>query len=242
MGRPIKKDATDQSTVIRIIDSTTGLPETAVEHDTSGIALWYRREGAAVTAITEAALAALDSAHSDGGIEHIGDGYYRLDMPDAACATGANSVQFGGTVTGMVVIGNEHFLTTNLIDDVKTETASILGDTNELQTDLVNGGRLDLLIDSIISSLSLVPQSGGTTSWNASALAAIGDAIADEAFEGTVTLRQAVKLFLSVLTGESSGGGTTTLTFRDIGDTKNRLVVTVDADGNRTSVGTRDGS
>ena len=112
MGRPIQKGSTDQSTVIRIIDSTTFAPETAVEHNTAGIDLWWRREAETKTAITEAALAALDSAHSDGGIEHIGDGYYRLDLPDAAVAVGAgeNSVQIGGTVTGMIVIGNEHAL------------------------------------------------------------------------------------------------------------------------------------
>lgn len=39
----------------------------------------------------------------------------------------------------------------NFID---TEVAAILADTNELQTDLVNGGRLDLLIDSIITHLT----------------------------------------------------------------------------------------
>lgn len=103
--RPIKKNSTDQSVVIRIIDSSDGTPETGVEHDTSGIDLWYRREGATKTSITEAALASLDAAHSDGGIEHIGDGYYRLDLPDAAVATGANGVMVGGTVTGMIVIG-----------------------------------------------------------------------------------------------------------------------------------------
>lgn len=105
MMRPIKKGSTDQSVVIRIVDSTDGTPETAVEHNTSGIDLWYRREGATKTSITEAALAALDTAHTDGGIEHIGDGYYRLDPPDAAFASGANGVMIGGTVTGMVVIG-----------------------------------------------------------------------------------------------------------------------------------------
>src|SRR3972149_5822426 len=60
--------------------------------------------------------------------------------------------------------------------------------------------------------------------------------------EGTITLKQAVALFLSVLTGKSSGGGTATVVFRDTGDSKNRLSVTVDADGNRTAVGTRDGT
>ena len=60
--------------------------------------------------------------------------------------------------------------------------------------------------------------------------------------EGTVTLRQAIRLFLSVMTGKSSGGGTTSITFRDIGDTKDRVKVTVDNKGNRTAVNTRDGN
>lgn len=102
--RPVKKGTTDVSTIIQIIDSTAGTPEQAVEHNTEGIALWYRRDGATVTAITEAALASADAAHSDGGIEHLDDGVYRLDLPDAACATGVNGVTVGGTVTGMIVI------------------------------------------------------------------------------------------------------------------------------------------
>lgn len=103
--REIVKDSTSQSVVIRIIDSTDGTPETAVEHNTAGIDLWYRREGAIKQSITEVALAALNSAYASGGIEHIGDGYYRLDVPDAAFATGVNGVMVGGTVTDMIVIG-----------------------------------------------------------------------------------------------------------------------------------------
>lgn len=72
--------------------------------------------------------------------------------------------------------------------------------------------------------------------------AAAVDAILDEVVEGSLTLRQAIRLFLAVMTGESSGGGTTSVTFRDIADSKNRLVFTVDANGNRTAVGTRDGT
>jgi len=103
--RDVVKGSTDQSVVIRIVDSADGTPETGVAYNTSGIDLWYRREGAVKTSITEATLSALNDAHSDGGILHIGDGYYRLDLPDAAVATGANGVAVGGTVTGMVVIG-----------------------------------------------------------------------------------------------------------------------------------------
>lgn len=101
----VDKDTTDYGTIIRIVDASDGTPEEAVEHNTSGIAIWYRRQGATKTSITLAALSALTDAHSDGGLEHIDDGYYRLDLPDAALATGAEHVDVGGTVTGMTVIG-----------------------------------------------------------------------------------------------------------------------------------------
>lgn len=68
------------------------------------------------------------------------------------------------------------------------------------------------------------------------------DAVLDEVVEGTITLRQALRLVLSFISGECSGGGTTTITFRDIGDTKDRIVMTVDASGNRSAIGTRDGT
>jgi hypothetical protein len=97
--------STDVSVVIRIIDSTDGTPETGVVFNTSGIDIEYRREGAASTDITEATLAALTTAHTDGGFLHIGNGYYRLDLPDAAVASGVTGVLVHGTVTGMVVIG-----------------------------------------------------------------------------------------------------------------------------------------
>jgi hypothetical protein len=101
----VQKGATDRSVVVHIMDSTDGTPETGVVFNTAGIDLWYRREGAVRTAITEVTLAALTTAHADGGFLHVSDGDYRLDLPDAAFATGANYVDFGGTVTGMIVVG-----------------------------------------------------------------------------------------------------------------------------------------
>lgn len=101
----IKGGTTDFSCVIRIVDSADGTPETGVVYNTSGIDLQYRREGATSTAITEASLSALSDAHSDGGFLHIGNGYYRLDLPDAAVAAGVNGCLVHGTVTGMIVIG-----------------------------------------------------------------------------------------------------------------------------------------
>lgn len=100
--RAITHGATDQSIELYIVDNTTGLPVTSLAYNSSGIDLWYRRNGAAVTSITEATQTA-SGAHSDGGFVHLSHGVYRLDPPDAAFASGVSHVTFGGTITGYTV-------------------------------------------------------------------------------------------------------------------------------------------
>lgn len=110
MSRPIVKGSVDNSTIIRIVDSGDGTPETGVTSATGGLDLKYRRALSATVNLTESDLSALTDAHSDGGMLHIGAGYYRVDVPDAAFASGADHVLIFGTVTGMVVIGAMHEL------------------------------------------------------------------------------------------------------------------------------------
>lgn len=50
------------------------------------------------------------------------------------------------------------------------------------------------------------------------------------------TVRGALRLILSACVGKMSGGATTTNTFRDTNDSKDRITATVDADGNRSAV------
>ena len=102
--RQIQKGSVDRSVDLYIIDSTDGTPETGVLWNTAGIDLKYRRDLSAAVSITEATLAALTTAHTDGGFLEIGNGVYRLDLPDAAWATGADHVTIFGTVTGMIVL------------------------------------------------------------------------------------------------------------------------------------------
>lgn len=109
-GRPIVKGSIDQTTYIKIVDADGVTPETGVTSGTSGIDLEYTRLGGVPTDLTESDLAATNSAHSDGGIKHIGGGVYRVDLPDAACASGVNEVLVGGTITDMIVIGVRHTL------------------------------------------------------------------------------------------------------------------------------------
>lgn len=66
----------------------------------------------------------------------------------------------------------------------------------------------------------------------------LGDAGAVWAYllEGTYNAGDLTKIMAAVLAGKVSGAGTGTETFRDVNDTKNRVVSTVDGSGNRTAI------
>lgn len=100
----VQAGSTDVSVTIRALDDS-GQPITDLTSATAGLALFYRREGATATGITESDLTALSDAHADGGLLHIGDGYYRLDVPDAAFVANARGVLVYGSATGVVIVG-----------------------------------------------------------------------------------------------------------------------------------------
>mgnify|MGYP000949307805 CR=1 FL=1 len=66
--------------------------------------------------------------------------------------------------------------------------------------------------------------------------AEIAAAVLASAVESGQTVKQTLRLMLSALAGKLSGAAGTTVTIRNAGDTKNRIVATVDAAGNRTAV------
>jgi hypothetical protein len=51
-----------------------------------------------------------------------------------------------------------------------------------------------------------------------------------------INMKEAMRVMLAVLAGKSSGGGTSTVKFRDTEDSKDRISATVDALGNRTEI------
>lgn len=57
-----------------------------------------------------------------------------------------------------------------------------------------------------------------------------------EIVEGTYDVKEALRLLLAFCVGKASGGGTAAPTFRDTADAKDRIIMTVDANGNRTAV------
>lgn len=144
------------------------------------------------------------------------------------------------------------------LDAVKTETAAIQEDTGttlpaaiadvptvaefEART-LPAANYFDPAADTVVNVTTVATVNAlATDAVSAAALAAGAvDEILDEVVEGSITLRQAIRIILARLVNKASGGGATTLTFRDVADTKPRVTMTVDADGNRSAV-TLDGA
>ena len=56
------------------------------------------------------------------------------------------------------------------------------------------------------------------------------------AVEGSRTLQESLRLMMAALLGKVSGAGTSSISFRDAADTKDRINATVDDDGNRSTV------
>lgn len=64
-------------------------------------------------------------------------------------------------------------------------------------------------------------------------------AVLEAKVEGTMTLKSAIRLMLSILAGKTSitdlGDGNATITFKDVNDTKDRVVATM-TNSNRTNI------
>jgi hypothetical protein len=104
---------------------------------------------------------------------------------------------------------------------------------------------VDTEVAAIKAKTDLLPASpaatGDAMTLTAGERNAVADALLDRAdgVETGVTVRQSLRLANAANGGKTNGGGTSTFNVRDLADTKNRVVATVDADGNR-SVVTRD--
>lgn len=100
----IKAGSTSRKVEVAVFDIATGLPYTTAAYNDAGISLWYRRGVVgAKTAITPATQT-VTGAYSSGGFVAVGNGRYRLDLPDAALAAGVDEVEIGGGATAWHLI------------------------------------------------------------------------------------------------------------------------------------------
>lgn len=174
--------------------------------------------GGSKTGLTMAAMI-VDISGGDVGSEvtsgftEIGQGYYLwhyASIPDAHRG-GVKFYEDGvaGTILAFVAINPEEAENS----DVKSSTLSTFDNTS----------------DQVI-----VTTNNDKTGYSLSAAGI--DAILDEVYEGTRTVREWFRLGAAVLFGKSTGGGTANIKFRDEADTKDRIDATVDGSGNRTGM------
>lgn len=156
------------------------------------------------------------------------------EVYDTNCSTDHFTVDLTSTATGD--IWDEASAGHVGADTYGKYVSDIIADTNELQGDWTNGGRLDTIIDSLAleATVAALNDIDADTVWD--------EVMDTNAPANADTARKIINILSSVLAGKSSGGGTATIVFRDTGDTKNRISATVDANGNRTAVGTVDGT
>jgi hypothetical protein len=119
-----------------------------------------------------------DSGAADNlELDYDGTGYAKANSTIGTCTTNtdlvtaaavrtemdSNSTQLAAIVldTGTTldnhltdIKGTAFVKDTHSLIDIKTETALVVADTNELQTDWTNGGRLDLLLDQVITDIA----------------------------------------------------------------------------------------
>ena len=90
--------STDVTVYVRGFTESTGAPYTAGAYNTATLVLQYvRNRGASTTTGFTPATQTASGAHADGGFVHVVGGLYRVDLPDAAVAAGADSVVIAAT-------------------------------------------------------------------------------------------------------------------------------------------------
>jgi hypothetical protein len=77
---------------------------------------------------------------------------------------------------------------------------------------------------------------GHTVTGTAGSALILSRDILNTTIDGIYTLEDVIKIMVSVLAGKLTGGGTDTLTFRNLSDTLNRVIVTVNQVAERTGV------
>jgi hypothetical protein len=166
---------------------------------------------------------------ADGSFYDAGSDFY------AVLTTGA----VGGVSLVGLIVAHFSIAARAVISAAAIRSALGLGSAN-LDTQLgAIAGYIDTEVAAIkakTDNLPAAPAAVGdipTADQNADALLDRSDAI-----ETGLTPRGSFRLALSALAGKLSGNGTTTVTIRNVGDTKDRITATIDGSKNRTAVST----
>jgi hypothetical protein len=152
-----------------------------------------------------------------------------------------------GTVTTALLVEQINVDLTSAI----AKLVAIQAKTDNLPSDPADQSAVEAAITAAIPSVPTVTQIRQEMDANSTKLSTIAtdtttdipaliaaldtDSVMSANVEGTITLKQALMVMLAELAGKVTGGGTATITYRNPGDTKDRVILTVDEKGNRSA-------
>ncbi|MBI5598656.1 MAG: hypothetical protein HY890_02835 [Deltaproteobacteria bacterium] len=155
-------------------------------------------------------------------------GHYGGTIDTTGFAAGQYIIRMAGSVTTSKSVATEFsfLIVGNTAKEVYDRVgapagASLCNDIAQIY------GAIDTEISTILAAVT------DKTGYSLSATGV--DAILDEVVEGTLTLRQMVRIMAAALAGKTSGGGTTTISFTGLDGATTRITATVDANSNRTA-------
>lgn len=174
-----------------------------------------------------------------------------LDTEIAAIKAKTDSLTF--TVAGDVDCNVQTWKGSAAADLSSLAQASVCSETRLSELDAGTAGKMANQVDIIQTDTTTdIPATITTMQGNVTniledtattipgAIAALNDITVAEIIagiaDGTYDLQEMLRIMFAALAGKSAGGGTSTITFRDAADSKNRISATVDANGNRTAI------
>jgi len=134
---------------------------------------------------------------------------------------------------------------TNEFNEVDDSLSTLLGRLTEVRAgylDNLSGGNvaLEATVQAVKAKTDNLPNDPASQAAIEAAIAALNDITVGDIIngitDGTLNLQDMLRIMLAALAGKASGGGTSTIRFRDPADSKDRIVATVDTNGNRISV------
>ena len=184
--------STSKSTNIYITDAL-GNPKTGLVFNSAGAGAYYHRPGSAPVAITLATLASVTAPWSSGGFIEVDatnhPGLYRLDIPNAALASGVDEVFISLKFTGALI------QPLKIILEAKTLTAITTAVLDELLSGHAVSGSVGAGISTLLTNVSAVKAKTDLL-----ILADIAAAVCDELLAGHTTSNSLGKAITDILT------------------------------------------
>ncbi|KKL88799.1 hypothetical protein LCGC14_1921120 [marine sediment metagenome] len=145
----------------------------------------------------------------------------------------AESVDQTGDSYGRIGANGAGLSNINLPNQTMDITGSLSGAVGSVTGSV---GSVVGAVGSVTGAVGSVTGAVGSVTAGVTLTGATIDSVWDEVMEVGITARQSLRVSNSFLAGETNGGGTVTIRFRDLADTLNRITMTVDADGDRSGV------